>query len=253
MELRERNTRQYERYKSGIGTNIVLTPTGQSLEIPGQLLDLNKVGGMGLFVPLKGHFENLSLSTIFGTWMVTRPIKGSQLSIESKLFNFTPLSLFGEQGLRISALAYKNYHAMMEDSAESRRHAKRLFITPRPVHLIRRHDRITGELCNVSRKDGVGIVLSRDVVEGIKWGNILTMGWRIQVAKKFLPCQVRRIALYGEQLFLGALAPGILNILASTPAEEPATRSRQEMNEDQELIGFLEDFMSGLHTPPKVD
>lgn len=241
----QRNTRSWARFKSGIGTNVSVTCEGHAEVVSGQLLDMNKAGGLGLFVPVKGPFERLPVASLYGPWKVARTTKGTGISLQVRFFSVIPTLMYGDQGVRISASISPKGGASAASGAPQRRHSIRLGVGPMPVILSRRTDRMEGDMVNVSGEDGVGFLVKGDQMKGLTWGGLFASGWRLFVGRHSLLCHFRRCGIYGDRIVLGGIAPGITR-LAKVKTGEKESAGRGETLDDNTLIAFLDEFMSGV-------
>ncbi|MBL4890110.1 MAG: hypothetical protein JKX97_08850 [Candidatus Lindowbacteria bacterium] len=253
MARKNADTRSFVRFKSGIGTNVLLTPPYWTDSVLARLLDVNKAGGVGLFVPLKS-LSNIPLSSIFASWKVVREVKDNPIALKTEFFNVIPMTVSGERGIRVSGRVIQDKAETSEKTGfpTPRRQAKRIKLKPHPVILTRRSDRLDGEMFNVANNDGAGVLFSKDGVRDVTWEKIFAVGWKTIIAENTFIFYIKRLGMFNNQLIVGGEAPGIsqnVTISKKDAHQAPGSRPAEAVSKDEELIKFLDEFMEGKHDP----
>lgn len=246
------NTRGFIRFKSGIGTNIQVSPPFSDLVVTARLIDVNKAGGVGFFIPLAGVMDNMPLLTIFAPWKIIRESKEKSIAMSAQFLNVIPMLMHKEYGIRISGIMIQA-EGRSEPAAPpstQRRKAKRKAMESIPAIFTRRNDRMDGELFNASNADGIGVLVGKEGVRNVAWKSVFLPGWKLIIGDKPLSCHIHRLGLFGKKLIVGGSAPGLSEIVrVKDPEKRKSTVATA--TEDKELIKFLGAFMEGKYDPGK--
>ncbi len=205
------NTRRQPRYQAAALSTLEIAPVGSRSLQTVSLLDINQAGGMGLFIPSRGLFDQLALATFLGPWTVLRHTRAGTVSFEVRLFNAIPRYYDGKQGVRVSALpsAHASGDAGTRFFFGMRRKSKRNTQKQIKVRLQKGAINLASQVLNIGDDDGVGLELEASTMVKVTWGEIFSEGWQVTAMGRSLPCFLQRLAHHDAGVVVGAVAPGI--------------------------------------------
>jgi hypothetical protein len=230
------NTRRLERYRVSGDVSLSLNPLGsEEITVRAGLIDINRAGGMGIFVGTQHDLDSLWLASVLGRWRFRRETTSGPVTFSVKLLHAVPRRTNGRLGLRISAMpaSQKPSPAGPRFFTASRRRVERSSANPLPVTLIRDGRKLRGRLLNISESDGFGVQLESSALVKVRIGELFDAGWQVTAASTTLPCILKRIGCQQGNIVVGAVAPGLSRVIqaqsvkvartpaaASTPGDE---------------------------------
>lgn len=233
------NTRRQPRYQAVSSSTLELSPSGTRQHQTVRLLDINQSGGMGLFIPAGGAFEQCTLTTFLGPWNVTRHTRAGDVTFEVRIFNAIPRFYDGRQGIRVSALP--SAHVLDDTGARfffgMRRRSQRNNQKRIAVRLSRAGTTVTANVINIGNDDGVGLAVDAPMLGRLTWGTLFADGWEITAQGHSLPCFLQRIAHHESGIVAGTVVPGITR--GPLKAGEPAATSTPAGIADDQLLELL--------------
>ncbi len=235
------NTRMMERFRSSNRVSLLITPLGSDVSIQAEMIDVNEYGGLGVFVPDHTGLEPLTLMTFLGGWKVQRQSKKGKIDFTVRIFSAVPTVHNEKSGVRFSAMPMSRKHD--PDASKffisTRRRAKRSASGPQQATLQRRGTRMRGRVMNVGDDDGMGLDLDPKDVPLVKWGEIFSEGWQMEVQSYKITCIMQRLGYHDGRISLGIVAPGVTRLLGggSNAAAIEATKG------DSALLNLLDSVM----------
>ncbi|RMH56362.1 MAG: hypothetical protein D6679_09320 [Candidatus Hydrogenedentota bacterium] len=258
MEGKTRDNRIFVRYKAAFGTNISLRPEGME-EFDARLLDLNKAGGFGVFIPMKNNIGNLFFSTVFLPWILIRQSRGGLIEVPTRVYNAIPTVMYNETGIRMALLHVDSRGRWMAQQGRKRRVKERLKVDSLSVELRNKEILFTGNLYDISEDDGAGIDVTPDGVGEATWNHVFNGTWKLFLMGRTFPTKIRRVSVGETSVQLGVNANGISKMIdeltaqsetdANETSKEPAKVTPS--GSDDELVAFLEEFMKESGEPEK--
>jgi hypothetical protein len=226
------NTRRLERFRVSGDVSLSLNPQGgDNSAIRGGLIDINRVGGMGIFVTSQNDLDAMPLASVLGRWRIRRDTAAGPIAFSVRLLQAVPRTRGGRGGLRISALpaSQKTSPEGPRFFAVSRRRVERNPANSRSVLLMHGARKLRGRLLNISENDGFGVQLESSALVKVRIGELFCDGWQVAAAGTTLSCALKRIGCRLGKVVVGAVAPGIARLLDAQP-EKPSSRRAAETN-----------------------
>ncbi len=242
------NTRRMDRFKPDSRSLITIAPSGSYTQVSATLLDLNKFGGLGLFVPARTAFDRMSVATLLDQWIMNRSSTQGDISMTIRFFHAIPRIEDGRKGIRVSAMLVQK-DLRTESSkflTSTRRRSKRVPKDRDPAKLVRSGLKIDTRVMNVGDDDGVGVLVDADALAKITWGELFQDGWEFAQDGFSLTCFVQRISLQDKLVIIGGAVPGVNKARQwaetagkSAPAEKVASEA-----DDASLMDLLDQVLS---------
>jgi len=209
------NTRIEKRYKTAGRLQIEMLSIGLNVKVKVELLDVNKFGGIGFFLPRDCGISKVPLSSFLAGWKLSRQTKKGKIDFTVKFTNAVPMVIETISGIRVSALPV---------SASSKNNSEKFFISTRrasnrtskgkrSVLLYRKGIRISGNVLNVGDDDGIGIEINAPDLTLINWGDVFLNDWMLNIEENKVPCIPQRIGLNNGAVVLGIIAPGVKRLM----------------------------------------
>lgn len=233
------NTRIAERFRPDGRSVISILPVNAFTKITAYLIDVNKFGGLGIFVSSRTAFDRLPLETFLEPWSVMRSSTKGTITFNVMFFHAIPKTEEGRKGIRISAmLAEKEAGPTSKMFMSPRRRSKRIMKDEYPVRLAMLENKIVGRLLNVGDDDGIGIQLERPELRALTWGDIFHEGWSLGQTGYSLPLYIQRLSYQDGKIVVGGSAPGI------SRARQQKSPSAVSPADDEELMNLLDRVMT---------
>jgi hypothetical protein len=235
------DTRKTGRFAPRESVSLFLTPDGFDVKIRGLLIDVNRLGGLGIFVQSPSPLGEIPISSILKPWRVSRNVKKGTVDFNARFMHVINQTHGGKAGLRFSSLPHRAAVQSPEPTRflqGTRRKAKRAFNEGRPAMLFWPGKEIKASLLDVGSDDGAGLVIERGEAAKLTWGGLFCDGWELRTEKKAFSCVVQRVGARNQTVTLGLVVPGLASAmnLDDKPAREAAS--------DNQLMELLGDILS---------
>lgn len=242
------NTRRMDRFKPDSRSLVTIAPAGSYTRVSATLLDLNKFGGLGIFVPARTAFDRMSVATLLDQWTMIRSSGQGEISLNIRFFHAIPRVEEGRKGIRISAmLLQKDLRiATSKFLSSTRRRSKRVPRGQDPARIVRPGIKIEARVLNVGDDDGVGVSVEPDMLTGVTWGDLFQDGWEFSQDGFSLTCFVQRISLQEKTVIIGGSVPGVNKARQWAESSGKAPKAEKAMTEidDTSLMNLLDEVLS---------
>lgn len=233
------NARQFERFCSSTATAVEIR-LNKTQSIPAELIDVNKAGGMALFVELSNVGRDVLLGDFNDSVHVIRPtVTEGEISLEIAILACVPKERNGDEGIRISGRRPEAQAIKQRGQFQGRRVAYRI-TPPEPVGLTRGEHRCEGIVSNFSPDGGVGIMVNEESIVEVGIREIFDDGWVLFISGVPYRFHIRRVNFHAGQISIGGQSDELVPKLELISHEEITEKEIQDA-EDEFLINFLQD------------
>lgn len=246
MATKPPNTRIATRFRPDGRSVITVGPMNSFTRVTAHLLDVNKFGGLGIFISARTAFDRLPLDSFLEPWIVNRASTKGEINFNVNFFHAIPHVEEGRKGVRVSAILSDKEASGQASKAfmSPRRRAKREPRETFPIILSRLESKIQGRLLNVGDDEGAGIGLERPQLGRITWGDLFQEGWTMGAPGYSLPFFVQRLSMQDGQIVVGGSAPGINRAREYQQAAAKASPAKEgRMIEDDDLMDLLDEIL----------